>query len=356
MVPAGRVHAPTTAGRSSRRRSWKHDIAGVPVHRRAGRRVVRCSPPARDLTGRPALRRAGRLTALARSAPARTSWSTTSAGRSGSTTCCGWPSRPRRCRGHLDPRRVRAGGGRGRGAELVPALLAPHAGRGGWSRGLGRPAGLAAAASRRRWPRTPRCCWPTRRCRPGTRRTPSCRSSSPAARWPAAAASACSSRRRPRPGRPGGWRWPARRWSWRRAGLETRLGLLSEPYRPAGRAAAARGARADRRRGRRGPARPAQPGRVRARPGWRCWPAGSSSASASSTPACSPPRTPSTSSSPSAAGSPNTGRPGSPIPTRKATLYPISLRPTSQRFYAAGYLLGGSAVRSRAARIDRKIV
>ena len=32
--------------------------------------------------------------------------------------------------------------------------------------------GLAAAASRRRWPRTPRCCSPTRPRRPGTRRYP----------------------------------------------------------------------------------------------------------------------------------------------------------------------------------------
>ncbi len=43
-----------------------------------------------QLTGRPALRRAGRITALAAVARARTSWSTTWAGRPASTTCCGW--------------------------------------------------------------------------------------------------------------------------------------------------------------------------------------------------------------------------------------------------------------------------
>ena len=45
-----------------------------------------------QLTGRPALRRAGRWSPRPRSAPARTSWSTTWASRAGSTTCCGWPS------------------------------------------------------------------------------------------------------------------------------------------------------------------------------------------------------------------------------------------------------------------------
>ena len=50
-----------------------------------------------DLTGRPALRRGGRIAALAALlGAAPTSWSTTWAGRSASTTCCGWPSRPRR--------------------------------------------------------------------------------------------------------------------------------------------------------------------------------------------------------------------------------------------------------------------
>ena len=50
-----------------------------------------------DLTGRPALRR-GELARLVRRAcwPACGSWSRTSAGPSGSTTCCGWPSRRRR--------------------------------------------------------------------------------------------------------------------------------------------------------------------------------------------------------------------------------------------------------------------
>ncbi len=50
-----------------------------------------------DLTGRPALRRGTRLGRAGRARRrGATSWSPTSAGRSGSTTCCGWPSRPRR--------------------------------------------------------------------------------------------------------------------------------------------------------------------------------------------------------------------------------------------------------------------
>lgn len=50
-----------------------------------------------DLSDRPALRRVGRV---GRRWPASwracTSWSPTWDGRSGSTTCCGWPSRVRR--------------------------------------------------------------------------------------------------------------------------------------------------------------------------------------------------------------------------------------------------------------------
>ena len=53
--------------------------------------------PGADLTGRPRLRAGSRVGALASiAAAACTSWSPTWAGRSGSTTCCGWPSRPRR--------------------------------------------------------------------------------------------------------------------------------------------------------------------------------------------------------------------------------------------------------------------
>ncbi len=50
-----------------------------------------------DLTGRPALRRVGRLGGVGEHCwRACTSWSRTSAGPSASTTCCGWPSRVRR--------------------------------------------------------------------------------------------------------------------------------------------------------------------------------------------------------------------------------------------------------------------
>ena len=50
-----------------------------------------------ELTGRPALaraRRPARPGAIAR--VGRRRWCTTSAGRRGSSTCCGWSSRPRR--------------------------------------------------------------------------------------------------------------------------------------------------------------------------------------------------------------------------------------------------------------------
>ena len=195
LRPAG----PQAAGVEGRHRRRTCSSAAWPPARR-------CSRAGADLTGRPALRRGGRLGALGgagrqRVLPGRT----TSAGPSGSSTCCGWPSRPRRCRSApgSSPRSgpavgaaalQRAGAAAAGGARWPARLLAP----------AGPPAGLVGRGDRARPSRrTPRCCSPTPPCRPGTRRTTSCRSSSPAR----AAASGgglgmlAAPRRRDRPGR-----------------------------------------------------------------------------------------------------------------------------------------------------------
>ena len=75
--------------------AWEDDDRRLLLPRRAGRRVALLAAGA-DLTGRPALRRGAGSAALGALGAGATAWSPTSAGRSGSTTCCGWPSRPRR--------------------------------------------------------------------------------------------------------------------------------------------------------------------------------------------------------------------------------------------------------------------
>ena len=103
-----------------------------------------------DLTGRPALRRAGRLGGAGRpSASASWRWSTTSAGPSASSTCCGWSSRPRRCRSapgsspRTAPLAGLAAGGRDRPAAA--GLPAPCAARPAAAAWRPVPPGSAAA-------------------------------------------------------------------------------------------------------------------------------------------------------------------------------------------------------------------
>ena len=115
---------------------------GLPVPRRPGRRLVaargrrRPHRPARAAPDRPA-RRAGRD--HGRASPR---WCTTSAGRRASSTCCGSPSRPRRCRSA--PGSCRCTGRRpalAGAAELpLPPVAAPRC-----CVPFVRPAGLGAA-------------------------------------------------------------------------------------------------------------------------------------------------------------------------------------------------------------------
>ena len=73
--------------------------------------------------------------------------------------------------GHLHPVAVQRGGrgdGGGGAAGLVPACC----------KRVRRASRCRRGSSAGRWPPTPRCCWPTPRCRRGTRRTTSCRSCS----------------------------------------------------------------------------------------------------------------------------------------------------------------------------------
>ena len=83
-----RSSPPTTAARSSSRRRGRHDI---PAYLFTGGLAAGSSLLAAgaDLTGATALRRTGRLGALVALASAWPRWSTTWAGRRGSTTCCG---------------------------------------------------------------------------------------------------------------------------------------------------------------------------------------------------------------------------------------------------------------------------
>ena len=69
---------------------WKHDIAGYLFTGglAAGSALIGAGA---QLTGRPGLRKVGRGRPSAASPPARTCWSTTSAGRPGSITCSGSP-------------------------------------------------------------------------------------------------------------------------------------------------------------------------------------------------------------------------------------------------------------------------
>ncbi len=120
-------------------------------------------------------------------------------------------------------------------AEAAPLL--PDRGVLGLARRALPPIGAAGRDRRRRhshrpWPRTPRCCWPTRPIRAGTPLTRNCRSCSPAVPWPAAAAAGLI-------GAPLAQAEPARRLAAAGAILELAAthrvehghGLLSEPYR-----------------------------------------------------------------------------------------------------------------------------
>ena len=186
-----------------------------------------------DLTGRPALRRGSRVGGLA------------ALGRRGLLP--GRRPRPAGAvpphaargqadvadeHGHLAAGGVRTGARAGRGVRAGADALAAVAARaaGPRARPPGR-AGRGGARARRRVVRRP-CCCPRRRCRPGTRDTPSCRSSSPPAR--AASAGGLGDDRRAA-GRGGAGPAAGHRtapWSsWpRRAGWSSRLGLVGEAY------------------------------------------------------------------------------------------------------------------------------
>ena len=76
-------------------------------------------------------------------------------------------------------------------SELLPARWRAHAGSAGCCAGWPARPRCRRRRSPRRWPPTPRCCCRRPRCRPGTSRTPTCRSSSPARPRPAPAGWAC---------------------------------------------------------------------------------------------------------------------------------------------------------------------
>ena len=170
---------PTTGARSSRRRCGRPPTCRCTCSSvaRPGSSAIlgahgRPERPAGADPGLPAgvRRRGDRVGGV----PGRTTWG----GRSGSCTCCGCSSRRRRCR--WAPTSCRRSARR-------PARRRRWSCWAG-SRGSKRFGGVVAAAvRRRRWPPTRRCCWPTRPCRRGTSRTTSCRSCSPARRWPPAA-------------------------------------------------------------------------------------------------------------------------------------------------------------------------
>ncbi len=190
---AGRVHRPTTAGRCSSRRCGSGRHPRVPVHRRAGRRLGAARRRRRPA---PAGRRCAAPAGSALSAPsARAPYLLVAdLGPAGPVPphAAGGQADLADERGHLDPGRLRPGRRAGRGRRAAPRLGCARPGWAAWRRRPARPAGLWAAPRPRAWPPTPRCCWPRRPCRPGTRRTRSCRSSSPAPR------------RQRRPARPAG--------------------------------------------------------------------------------------------------------------------------------------------------------
>ena len=283
---------------------------GLPLPRRAGSRLLaagrrrRPHRPARPAHHRPD-RRAGRHLAVA-----SWRWCTTSASRAGSSTCCAWPSRPRRCRsarGSSPPtarspgrRRRRAGrprrGAAGAVAPAGPAARGVAAARPGW----------APASSARRWRRTPRCCSPTRPRRRGTRPTASCRSSSSARRPPPPGGLGMigSPRARGGPGAPA-----RRRRCAARAGGGAPDGAEHGPHRraaaPGPRRHADEGEQgAHRGRCRRGrPPRAAAAASPRCCPGPRSWPGRRAPGSRCSRPGRPRRATPATRSSPSGSGS-----------------------------------------------------
>ena len=305
---------------------WKHDIAGVPVHRRprgrlgAARRRRRPDRPAgaapRRAAGR--ARRARRQHLLPGQRP----------GPAGAVPphAPGGQADLADVGGHLDPRRVRPGRRRAAVRRGGAAAAAPRARSGSAAARCRRPAGRPAwrpRRSRRRWPRTRPCCSPTPRCRPGTRPTRELpfvfAGSALASGAGVGLIAAPAARGRPGPAAGGRRRGPGA--GRPRTGVET-------PARPAQRAVPDRagpgrllraGAGAD--RGRRGgrAARPAQPGAVGAvrggAAGRRRWPPGSASSRAASRRR----RTRSTRWCRSGRERPRTGRhmePGSPPTTR----------------------------------------
>ena len=233
----GRRSPPTTAGRSSRRRCGSTTspaylftgglAAGSSLLGRR-RRPDRPAGAAPRRAGRPRSAALGASTVLPGQRP----------GPAGAVPphAAGGQADLADVGGHLDPHRVRPGGRRwprspssrrccrGRRARARPS---------GRCRRSGSVAGLAAAGHRAGAGHVHRrCCSPTPRCRPGTRPTRSCRSSSPAARWPAASGVGLIAA-------PAAQAGPARRLAVAGAALElggghqleTGMGLLSEPYR-----------------------------------------------------------------------------------------------------------------------------
>ena len=170
-----------------------------------------------DLTGRPALRRAGRLGGfgallaslgllVGRPGPAGTLPPHAAGGQADLADE----------RRHLDPHRVRARQrARGRRRTAPAALPRDRGPAGCWRWPPARP-GCPPPPSPPAWPPTPRRCCPRPRSRPGTRPATSCRSCSPGRPRPAAAAWACWPPRSPRPPRPAGWPRSARPASWPR--------------------------------------------------------------------------------------------------------------------------------------------
>ena len=158
-VPAGRVPLVLRAADRQGRRCGSTTspaylfTGGLAAGSRAARRRRRPDRPAGAAPRRPAdrARRARRQHA--------TSWSTTWAGRSASTTCCGWPSRPRRCRWAPGSSAAFGAGGRRWPRPPRPPPLLPGGGVLGLARRCcrrrgGRPV-RPRRPSRRRWPRTP---------------------------------------------------------------------------------------------------------------------------------------------------------------------------------------------------------
>ena len=184
--------APTTAGRSSRPPVWHHDIAAYLFTGglAAGSALLAAGG---DATGRPgaAPRRPGDRARRGR-APARY-FLVNDLGRPERfhhMLRVAKPTSPMSM-GTWILSAFGAAAGVAAVAEAAPLLPGPGRARAGPRAAAagrhGRPVRRRGGRARP-WPRTRRCCSPTPPRRAGTRRTRNCRSSSPAARWPAAPA------------------------------------------------------------------------------------------------------------------------------------------------------------------------